>query len=141
MRIRYVSVTSDFRGNYLKCSCMKWKRRGHPCECIFRLIENTELPVEKKLDMSMIDVKFWKAFSAYFGDDTPIGRMLVDAHSQGFRGENYGIAISAEVLKSIRECAGECTCNSIFSICSVCYVIHLFRSIIFWSVRYPILAL
>ena len=47
MRIRHVSVTSDLRGNYLKCSCMKWKRRGHPCECIFRVLENTDLPDEK----------------------------------------------------------------------------------------------
>ena len=56
----------------------------------------------------MIEVRFWKAFSAYFGDDTPIGRMLVDAQSQGYRGENYGVAISTEVLTSIREIAGEC---------------------------------
>ena len=108
MRIRHVSVTSDFRGNYLKCSCMKWKRRGHPCECIFCVLENTDLPDEKKMDMAMIEVRFWKAFSAYFGDDTPIGRMLVDAQSQGYRGENYGVAISTEVLTSIREIAGEC---------------------------------
>ena len=53
------------------------------------------------LDMSMIDVRFWKAYSAYYGDKSPIGKLLYDAQAQSYLYEDAGIQITNETCNAI----------------------------------------
>ena len=35
LRVRVLGVSKNVGKQFVMCSCKKWKRRGHPCECFF----------------------------------------------------------------------------------------------------------
>ena len=101
LRVRVLDVSKNVGKQFLKCSCNKWKRRGHPCECFFRVIDNGLVKEEEMLDLSMIDVRFWKAYNAFYGNGTEISEQLMSAQAQCFKYENEGIEISENLLTKI----------------------------------------
>ena len=56
---------------------------------------------EEMLDLSMIDVRFWKAYNAFYGNGTEISEQLMSAQAQCFKYENEGIEISENLLTKI----------------------------------------
>ena len=57
LRVRVLELNKNVGNYFLKCSCNKWKCRGHPCECFFRVIDNGLVLEDEMLDLSMIDVR------------------------------------------------------------------------------------
>ena len=53
------------------------------------------------LDLSMIDVRLWKSYSAFYGNGTQISNDLMLAQAQCFKYEDEGIEISDTLLKKI----------------------------------------
>ena len=43
----------------------------------FRVIDNGLLKEEEMLDLSMIDVRFWKSFNAFYGNGTKLADQLL----------------------------------------------------------------
>lgn len=101
LRVRVLDVVMGIGKQFVKCSCRKWKRRGHPCECFFRIVDNGSLSEEQMLDLTMIDVRFWKAYAAHYGENTQIGKDLLEAQAECFQYENDGIEISDTVCFSL----------------------------------------
>ena len=86
---------------FLKCSCKKWKKRGLPCRCFFRAIDNGDVTIDEMIKMSMIDIRYWKMFHIHYGDKTDIGKKLYEAQAQSFKYEHDGIQVSEDLLRKI----------------------------------------
>ena len=67
----------------------------------FRIGENCKLPHKHILDLNMIDIRHWKAYHAYYGDDSPIGAYLYDAQEETFRQEDYGTRVNNELASEL----------------------------------------
>ena len=70
---------------------------------IFRVVDNGLLKEEKMWDLLMIDVRFWKAFSVFYGNGTKLAQHLFLDQQQCFDNENEGIEISLTLLDKITE--------------------------------------
>ena len=105
MRVRTLELNkTNTHLNFVKCSCFKWKRRGYPCSCFFRVVDNGKTPLDEMMDISMIDVRSWKAFSAYYGDESKMGDLLMQAQNDSFLYEKEGIQISSSLCSRLEGC-------------------------------------
>jgi hypothetical protein len=93
LRVRILDIHTILGKKFIKCTCKKWKRRGHPCECMFCVFDNGKLSPNEMLDLGMIDVRFWKMYSAFYGDNSLIGKSLMEAQEECFKHENNGIEL------------------------------------------------
>ena len=93
LQVRILDIHSVLGKQLIKCICKKWKRRGHPCECMFCVFNDGKLHPDQMLDLGMIDVRFWKMYSAFYGDDSLIGTSLMEAQEECFKHENNGIEL------------------------------------------------
>ena len=108
LRVRQVKVNSTVDKSFLLCDCKKWKKRGLPCRCFFRSVDNGEVEINGMLDLGMIDIRYWKVYHSHYGemDDesgkfTDLAQSLYQAQSQSFKYENEGIQVSDELLSKI----------------------------------------
>ena len=101
LRVRIVKVNRGIDNNFLKCSCFKWKRLGVPCRCFFRTIDNGKLDLSEMIDLSMVDIRYWKVFNARYGDGTKLSEYLYRAQVQSFKYENDGIQVSNSLLSKV----------------------------------------
>ena len=53
------------------------------------------------MDLSTIDVRFWKAFNAFYGNGTKLAERLFLAQQQCFDNENEGIELAVKLLEKI----------------------------------------
>ena len=64
---------------------------------MFCVFDNGKLSTNQMLDLGMIDVRFWKMYSTFYGDDSLIGRSLMEAQEECFKHENNGIELKHDM--------------------------------------------
>lgn len=85
----------------MQCSCKKWKRRGRPCACFFKICEDCNALPEEMLTLDVIDIRFWKTFHAIYGDGGDMGQLLFDAQAQSYEFKNAGTMLNKELLAKL----------------------------------------
>ena len=64
---------------------------------MFCVFDNGKLHQDQMLDLGMIDVFFWKMYNAYYGQDSSIGKHLMEAQEECFKHENDGIELKEDM--------------------------------------------
>ena len=61
------------------------------------VFDNGKLHQDQMLDLGMIDVRFWKMYNAFYGQDSFIGTSLMEAKEEGFKHKNDGIKLKHDM--------------------------------------------
>jgi hypothetical protein len=64
---------------------------------MFCVFDNGKLHQDQMLDLGIIDVRFWKMYSAYYGQDPSIGKRLTEAQEECFKHKNDGIEVKEDM--------------------------------------------
>ena len=64
---------------------------------MFCVSDNGKLHQDQMLDLGMTDVRFWKMYSAFYGQHSFIGTRLMEAQEECFKHENDGIKLKHDI--------------------------------------------
>jgi len=64
---------------------------------MFGVFANGKLHQDQMLDLGMLDVRFWKMYSAFYGQDYFIGTRLMDAQEECLKHENNHIELKHNI--------------------------------------------
>jgi len=93
LRVREIRVNKKDDKFFLDCSCGFYHRVGLPCGHVFFLVDS--------MNELMFHVRYWKAYHAHWGADTPLGNSLMSAQTQHFKYEGLGVQITIEDYKKL----------------------------------------
>ena len=73
---RFLRVRKMFRKcannlTFIWCDCGFYDRCGVPCRHVFRLVDD--------MSINMVHIRHWKVYDAHYGDNTKLGRLMIQA--------------------------------------------------------------
>ena len=86
---------------FIHCSCCFRNRIGLPFSCFWKLLDLPSIDEVEKINMTMVDVRYWKLYDAFYGDDTDLGKSLYKGQEQCMRYEKMGTLVNASILSKV----------------------------------------
>ena len=97
--------TDVFDGKkFIHCSCCFRNRIGIPFSCFWKLLDVETIDQYEKLNMSMVDVRYWKLYDAFYGENTELGKSLYMGQEQCIKNEKMGTLVSTAILEKVSSC-------------------------------------
>ncbi|KAL7543722.1 hypothetical protein ACHAXR_013004 [Thalassiosira sp. AJA248-18] len=108
VRVRTITAEKYEDGKcFFPCDCYARERVGCPCACFYKIVASAKVPLEKRTEVGMFDVRMLKLFNSHYGDtdkngtNTEVGDLLYDAQSASFRNEGMGVEVTEDLFDLI----------------------------------------
>lgn len=83
---------------FLHCSCLLHNRCGMPCKHVFKILG--------QMEVSMVNVQFWKTYSAYYDSPCQLGEAIRTAQYSQLKREGLGVPVTRDMLNTASFCHG-----------------------------------
>lgn len=93
VRVHEITGIKEDNQCFFPCDCYERQRIGCPCKCFYEIAASADVPIDKRTEIGMFDIRMLKIFNSHYGEleddgrNTEIANKLYDAQHQSFMNE------------------------------------------------------